>query len=142
MSAELSKTTTSTKSIEGITIKVAEHGDTTLIVGPGDKQTTFVVLSSATRLSNPVLHCMLHPESGFSEGHSVDHKVSFPEDDAPSFHILLRIAHLQFAKLPESMTIDELYHLTVLCEKYDAVSTLRPVSPFLRLFPENPSYLK
>lgn len=60
------------------------------------------------------------------KGQSLNHEFSFPEDDAASFLILLRIAHLQFSKLPSVLTTEDLFKLAVLCDKHDAVSAVRP----------------
>lgn len=112
--------------VQGYTVNIHDSGDLKLRVGPDERPTTFVVLSSAVRLASPVFHSMLNPNSPFMEGQSLSREFSFPEDDVPSFRILLLIAHLQFSQLPEFLSTEELFRLAVLCDKYDAVSTVRP----------------
>lgn len=112
--------------LRGKTGNLHDPGDLRLRVGPEGQHTIFVVLSSSVRLASPVFHSMLNPHSPFMEGHSLGREFSFPEDDALSFYILLLIAHIQFSKLPEILSTKELFSLSVVCDKYDAVSTVRP----------------
>ena len=111
------------------TVHVDPSGNLTLLVGPADNRKTFVVSSTAMCLASPVWRAMLNPQGHFLEAHSSDHKVSFPEDNPESLLLLLHIVHLQFLKVPQNLEVKDLYEVAVLCDKYDAVTVVRPVSP-------------
>jgi hypothetical protein len=130
----INQQTTAMEDIQGSTIDIAGSGDLRLVVGPKDKQITFLVFSSSVRLASPVLNSMFDPGSRFMEGHSLDREFTFPEDDVSSFLILLRIVHIQFSKLPLVLSTEDLFNLAVFCDKYDAVSTVRPVSHLFESF--------
>jgi hypothetical protein len=54
-------------------------------------------------------------------------QLDFTEDDRDALLILLEIAHLKFENIPEKpMSLESLFYLAVLCDKYDCVKLLRP----------------
>lgn len=64
-------------------------------------------------------------------------KVNFTEDDGEALLILLRIAHLQFDKVPATITYNTFLHLSILCDQYDCVCLVGPWLP--RWLPEHES---
>ncbi|OCK85714.1 hypothetical protein K432DRAFT_268349, partial [Lepidopterella palustris CBS 459.81] len=48
------------------------------------------------------------------------------DDDPFALLILLRIAHLKHADLPATLTFQQLIHLAVVTDKYNAVGTVKP----------------
>lgn len=52
--------------------------------------------------------------------------IKLPEDNPDAMLLILRIAHLHFDHVPTTMEQDELYHVAVLCDKYDCIGLLRP----------------
>lgn len=104
-----------------------DEGDLRLEVG-GETRQTFVVCSRAlTRVSRP-FKAMLY--GGFAETKSrkldPDWTVELPEDDPAAFATILQIVHSKFQMVPDEVTRDELYHITILTDKYDMTEILRP----------------
>ncbi|KAH7090248.1 hypothetical protein FB567DRAFT_438069 [Paraphoma chrysanthemicola] len=103
--------------------------DLTLIVGTPDSpggQKAFQVNKGSVRHASSVWGAMLSgdwAESGMSE-------VAFPDDSCYAFQIVLEIAHLQFAKLPESLTQKQLIDIAKLADKYDLGQVLPAVVEF------------
>ncbi len=92
---------------------------------PNDVQKTFIVSSAVMRLASPVWNTMLDPQGHFMESSS-DGTVHFAEDNAVALLLILRIAHLQFRKVPDVLELHELVSLAVVCDKYDTVGLVRP----------------
>ena len=53
-------------------------------------------------------------------------KTRLPEDNPEAVHVLLNILHGCFNRVPSLMTIDLLFEITVVTEKYDMVGVLGP----------------
>ena len=68
---------------------------------------------------------MLDPQGHFMES-SADGTVHFAEDNAAALLLILRIAHLQFRKVPDVLELHELVSLAVVCDKYDTAGLVRP----------------
>lgn len=82
------------------------------------------VSSSALRLASPVWRTMFNPSGHFLE--STAKEISFPDDDPTALLIVLRIAHLRFKEVPDSLGFEEIVNVSVICDKYDTVSIVRP----------------
>ena len=95
-------------------------------------QRILIVSSAVMRIASPVWRTMFDPQGHFMESQrsSSPREIHFPDDDADALLIVLYIAHLQFGKLPEALDYQELLNLAIICDKYDTVSTVRPVSDF------------
>ena len=108
--------------------KCSEESDSPL----GD-QKIFVVSSAVMRNASPVWRTMFDPQGHFMESQrSLTHgEMDFPEDDPDALLCVLRIAHLQFQKIPETLNYTELLNLAIVCDKYDTVAIVRPVSSSL-----------
>ena len=104
-------------------------------------QQTFIVSSAVMRIASPVWRTMFDPQGHFMESQrSLTHgEMDFPEDDPDALLCVLRIAHLQFRKIPETLNYAELLNLASICDKYDTVAIVRPVSSSLT---REPVYLR
>ena len=141
-------------SMDGPTIPIDLQGDLTLIVGSGSEvcpvmmnslwtpvqayivwqmlisfalrqAKSFRVSSSAMKLASPVWRAMLSVQNGFKEStHAED--VVFPDDDCHSIFVLLLACHLRFQDIPDKLEFAQLVALSVVCDKYDCISLIRP----------------
>jgi hypothetical protein len=84
----------------------------------------FKVISETLRLASPVWNSMLRPDGPFLENGAKE--VRFPEDDAYAFEIILRVLHHRVDTLPSKLTIDTLFHLAVMIDKYSLQTLVRP----------------
>lgn len=90
----------------------------------------FVVCSKTLARASPVFKKMLY--GGFAESKKPTEggdiwTVQLPDDDHDALELLLDIMHANFDKLPRNpLALDDLYHITVLTDKYDMRHLLRP----------------
>ncbi|KAK1625482.1 hypothetical protein BDP81DRAFT_328219, partial [Colletotrichum phormii] len=101
-----------------------DRGDLTLKVGnleDGDVF-EFVICSRALARASPVFRAMLF--GGFSESKPEGEAwvVKLPEDRPAPFSILLKIIHGCFCEVPQSLTLEDIYQLLVVTNKYDMLS--------------------
>jgi hypothetical protein len=99
-------------------------GDLRLEVGPDNIEC--VVCPRALSRASPVFKNMLYggfKESKPSKGEWV---VKLPEDDPQALFLVLHIVHGQYDKVPKTLPEQKLYAVTVLTDKYDLTSSLRP----------------
>lgn len=102
------------------------RGDVKLCVGQTDP-VTFTACSRALARASPVFERMLFGlfmESKPTNGE--DWVVELPEDKPTALSIFLRISHGQFDQMPRTLSIDDLYDLTVLSNYYDGTHMLEP----------------
>ena len=132
---------------DGMTVYLVDDGDLRIHVTcsserkkrltgsdlPLGDQETFVVSSAVMRIASPVWRTMFDPQGHFMESQcSFTHgEMDFPEDDADALLCVLRIAHLQFRTLPKTLDYAQLLNLAIICDKYDTVAIVRPVSSSL-----------
>ncbi|KAJ0325089.1 hypothetical protein COL922a_013648 [Colletotrichum nupharicola] len=57
---------------------------------------------------------------------SSDWIVDLPDDDTESMQIMLNMMHARFDWVPQSISVQELYEMLVLVDKYDALDVIRP----------------
>ncbi|VUC23050.1 unnamed protein product [Clonostachys rosea] len=112
------------------------HGDIKLRVGGrkiGDglsiEPTYFTACSRTLARISPVFDRMLYGH--FAEARKPatldqDWIVNLPDDKPEPMGILLEIAHCQFLSVPKTLTLEQLYDLTVLTNYYDATALLSP----------------
>ncbi|KUI70525.1 hypothetical protein VM1G_06433 [Cytospora mali] len=108
---------------ESSPILVDPNGNLKLVVDA--ERVLFRVDANALRRSSKVFDAMLF--RGFRESEQgSDWTVELPEDDAWAMQTLLHAAHANFADIPKTMDLSELYSLTVLTNKYDMTHCLQP----------------
>ena len=99
-------------------ITIDKYYDLTLIVGSPEHaggQKAYQVNKGVFRHASKAWNAMMSgnwAESDMSE-------ITFPEDSAYAFHIVLRIAHWQLQELPVTLSQQELVQIAVLSDKYD-----------------------
>ncbi|KAI0018027.1 hypothetical protein F4780DRAFT_781731 [Xylariomycetidae sp. FL0641] len=102
------------------------RGDLTLIVGKAKRE--YLVDARSLARASDVWAKMLFGPFAESKPKQADAKwtVSLPEDDDSAMLILLDIIHADFASVPEQLSLDELFDVTVLTDKYKLTSRLAP----------------
>ncbi|KUI74519.1 hypothetical protein VM1G_10091 [Cytospora mali] len=112
----------------GPTIHFDVDGDLRLDVGENDKVQRFKVCSKTLSRASKVFKAMLYGNFVESKPDSPGHEwvVELPEDDPKSLATVLYIIHNTFSKVPNAVTRDELFGITVLTNKYDMTEILRP----------------
>ena len=96
---------------------------------PRTKITTmskFVVSPHAMCLASPVWKASLDTEGPWARQRSTDKGLQIFDDDPEALLILLNIAHLQFLRVPTSLSFDQLFHVAVICDKYDIAELVLP----------------
>ncbi|KAK0667808.1 hypothetical protein QBC41DRAFT_323229 [Cercophora samala] len=109
-----------------------DDGDLLLAVGTASEQTTFKVDASALRRASPVWKAMLF--GPWAESKPMDGSkwvVELPEDDVQALTVMLGIIHNVYELVPgpDKMTVDLLWNILVLCDKYDMARVLKPWVP-------------
>ena len=105
------------------------HADLVLRVGSGDDSPAiFNASSRALARASPVFDRMLYGDFVESKTKAEDGSwtVDLPNDSPTSMEIFLNITHAHFKLVPKTLSIDELYDLTVLTDFYDATPSLAP----------------
>ena len=115
-------------------IFILDSGDLRLLVTYSNDRITFVVSSHAISLASPIWKKILHPPfhrlPGEEEDNALqDKQIDFSEDKGEALLPLLRIAHLQFSKVPPKLTFKSILDIAVLCDKYDCVGLVKPWLP-------------
>ncbi|KAK1775206.1 hypothetical protein QBC45DRAFT_360118 [Copromyces sp. CBS 386.78] len=114
-------------------INIDTDGDLLLDVG-GDEESElsqpqrFRVCSSALRRHSPVWKQMLFgpwKESKPANAESEEWIVELPGDSLKPMHIVLSIIHGRFNHVPPFLSLDELYELLILTNKYDMTDVVR-----------------
>lgn len=100
-------------------IVIDSHSDLRLLVGAesGDRISRFFVSRNVMQLASPVWSIMLSSLKGWSESNG--REIEFPDDDPEALHFLLRIAHLDFSMVKSIQSDRLLFHIAVLCDKYE-----------------------
>lgn len=83
----------------------------------------FKVSSKVMKLFCEPWKAMLNSKSGFTEW--IDGAITFHGDNAEVLSTPLRIAHLQFDEVPETICIDDLLEIAILTDKYQAKKMIR-----------------
>jgi hypothetical protein len=97
----------------------------------GDSKRSIACSKSVLILLSPVLRAMI--TGGFREGSAETTEIELPEDDPDAFLLILQIGHLKFADLPDDYSIQKIYQLSKVCDKYDIIG---PIRPFLEKYLE------
>lgn len=112
-----------------------DSGDLRLLVSYSNQNLTLLGSSQALSLASPVLGKFLNPpfpklvskEGGIDN--IQDKQIDFSEDDGEALLLLLRIAHLQFNKVPSNMEPAAILNVAILCDQYDCVGIVKPWLP-------------
>jgi hypothetical protein len=101
------------------------RGDLQLIAG--QEQVTFRVCSRSLARSSPVWDTMLY--GPFTEGKDQQNTdnwtITLPEDNPDALRILMKAVHSQSDTIPKVLSEDDLFHLALLCDKYDMVGLFK-----------------
>ena len=106
-------------------ITIDQYYDLTLIVGHPDHvdgQKVFQISRSAMRHVSDIWTKMLAPDAWAESKQS---EIDMPEDSCKVMLLVLRIAHLQFAQLPNELSMEDLRALATLTDKYNLVKIVR-----------------
>ncbi|KAI1417246.1 hypothetical protein F5Y13DRAFT_185317 [Hypoxylon sp. FL1857] len=112
-------------------VHIDPDGDLWLRVGSGQSAVTYIVCSKTLARSSRFFKQLLYGEFAESkknyipEGNS-NWTVVLPEDNPEAMNTVLRILHAKFDDIPETISVMDLYELTVLTDKYDLAYLLRP----------------
>ncbi len=118
-----------TQDVEEPTVRVDPFGDLRLLVQSGEKRRTFLVSSKVMCVASPVWRAMLDPKSHFKEASPGNGEVLFEDDDQEALSIVLNIAHMRFLEIPQSLKYHQLLQVSIICDKYDIVTLVRPWLP-------------
>ncbi len=115
------------------------RGDLTLVAGPD--RVAFRVCSRSLARSSPVWDAMLY--GPFAEGKEQQQEgcgweIPLPDDRPEGLRILFSVAHGKFDDLTPAIAHEELLSLTVLADKYDMISLLKP---FWNKWLKDPDYV-
>ena len=117
------------RDVEEPTEHVDPSGDLTLLVKVGNKRKSFIVSSKVMCLASPIWRAMLDPKGHFKEASPDNKEITFEDDDLEALQLLLDISHMRYLKIPTSLKYNGLLNLTILCDKYDTVTLVRPWLP-------------
>lgn len=110
--------------------EIDPRGDLRLRVIPNEGEpAVFVTSSLALARASPVFDRMLYGEFAEAKPAGPDAKdwtVELPDQKPETMHLFLNITHGHFQKVPKTVSIDELYDLTVLTNYLDSTKSLVP----------------
>ena len=102
------------------------NGDLTIKVGKGQRE--FLVCPKTLARASPVFKAMLYGD--FKEARPANPTESWiielPEDDADSTGILFNIIHSCFDRIPDILSLHQLFALLIVTEKYNMTQFVRP----------------
>ncbi|KAK1833416.1 hypothetical protein QBC39DRAFT_302761 [Podospora conica] len=107
-------------------------GDLTLVVGPEGNEVEFLVCSRTLSRASPVFKAMLYGKFHWKESHPKTPSqspwvVSLPDDCPGTTRIFLSIIHACFDQVPTACeSVEELYPILVMADKYEMTKLLRP----------------
>lgn len=111
-------------------VDIDRDGDLTLVVGPEHRK--FLVCSRALSRASSVFKQMLYGNPQWRESRPKDPSelpwiVKLPEDNHDGTKTLLEIIHSRFSHVSNTCaTVEELYEILVVADKYDMTKLLRP----------------
>ncbi|KAF4453235.1 hypothetical protein F53441_4042 [Fusarium austroafricanum] len=99
-------------------------GDLFLKVGNGSNRTMLVDSRALSRASPKLKEIIFTNHKDNADNWTLE----LPEDDRAPFVILLNLIHARFENVPAQVSINQLYGICVLTNKYNMVEVLRPVA--------------
>ncbi|KAF5674041.1 hypothetical protein FHETE_3101 [Fusarium heterosporum] len=106
------------------TICFDPNGDLILNIGSSPGRDMLVDSRALSRASPNFRHILSCDGKEDANGWTLE----LPEDDSLPFAILLNLIHTRFEKVPSHVTLDQLYGICVLTQKYNMTEVLRPVA--------------
>lgn len=112
--------------------EIDSTGDLLLDVSSPTSTRRIRVSSKALCLASPVFRAMLAPSSPFLEAQAIHSNPTAPfemyleDDDYASLRLLMSVIHLRTRSVPATITVDALYRLAIVCDKYDAAEIFVP----------------
>ncbi|PSK54779.1 hypothetical protein B9Z65_3868 [Elsinoe australis] len=140
---ELSPSRTRSKSNSNLN-ECDPRGDLTLVASKKEHDgpsKVFLVCSRTLARISPVFDRMLYGSMAESQSKNpTNWTVNLPEDDPKTLELLLHICHGKWQNVPNLLSIDDLFSLTMLTHYYDATHILSPWTPtWLASLPQPPS---
>lgn len=91
---------------------------------------SFHAMSLASSIWKKILYSSFHKLSGEEEDDALQNKqIEFNEDREEALLPLLRVAHLQFSKVPPRLIFKNIFDIVVFCDKYDCVGLVKSWLP-------------
>jgi hypothetical protein len=106
------------------TICFDPNGDLMLTIGSGLGRNMLVDSRALSRASHK-LHTILSRDGKRNDN---SWTLELPEDDPLPFTILLDLIHTRFERIPVRVTLNQLYGICILTQKYNITEVLRPVA--------------
>ncbi|KAL2070199.1 hypothetical protein VTL71DRAFT_13225 [Oculimacula yallundae] len=104
-----------------------DGGDVSIMITFQGHEVQGSVASQALVLASPVWKKFIYPPWVAIEKTTYRSKsIDFTDDDGCALLILLRLAHLQFSRIPDKVYPETLFALAVLCEKYQCLALVSP----------------
>ena len=118
----------------GMSAIVLHDTDDVVMLAIGEEKLSVNAARTVLIILSPVFRAML--TGNFREAGATTSEILLPDDDPDALLFLLRIAHLKFKDLPDALLFQNLYQLSVACDKYDVVDAVTPFwdrygAPFL-----------
>ncbi|KAF8446573.1 hypothetical protein BDZ91DRAFT_853693 [Kalaharituber pfeilii] len=111
------------------TIILADPADLCLQIPLLAENKYIKVSSTVLCLASKVFMCMLGENSKFRESQLVgreEAQIILQDDDYDSLLTILRVIHMQTASVPFTNTVQNIYHIAVVCDKYEIAAPLLP----------------
>ena len=110
------------------TTVIDKRGDVLLQLTKDGQPTADLLFSSQVlSLASPVFEAMFN--HGFAEGQDLSsaspRSVPLPDDDPTYMTILCNIFHMRTSDVPDTLDLDSLAGLAIICDKYDCLNGVR-----------------
>ncbi|KAK6536165.1 hypothetical protein TWF281_000411 [Arthrobotrys megalospora] len=95
----------------------------------GTNRHIFRVSESTLRLASPVLARMVDPSSPWKKENDEQGNLTIllHDDDPEALEILFRLMHFQKERVPKRLGLKMIFHLALVCDKYDCVDVANPL---------------
>lgn len=110
------------------TLVFDQNGDLRLCVDKDQNKQDMLVDSRALCRASPVFRKMLGGSFAEKKPNIGEWRVCLPDDKSGPFSILMDITHGLFERSPAEPSVEQLYEITVLTDKYDMTRVLRPIA--------------
>jgi hypothetical protein len=100
-------------------------GDITLVAtSPTEPERHLRASCKTLCLASSVFKAMIGPDSSFSEKRSS--RINLVDDNFDALLLVLRAAHLRSRLIPFNISAEKLFHIAVVCDKYDLTDSVTP----------------